>query len=88
MQITKGQLRQIITEEMENIANEEDEVETLVESYSAVYELDESNVSKDALIDFLEALDETKIPKLALEAFIANLPEEIVTPLLKEVVEE
>lgn len=88
MQITKGQLKQIISEEMENIANETDEVETLVEGYSASYELDEDHVSKDALIDFLEVLDETKIPKIALEAFISNLPEEIVVPLLKEVVEE
>lgn len=88
MQITKGQLKQIIAEEMENIANEADEVETLVESYSAAYEADESSVSKEALIDFLEILEEERIPKSALEAFINNLPEEIVTPLLKEVVEE
>jgi len=88
MQITKGQLKQIIAEELENIANEKDEVETLVEGYAAAYELDENTVSKEALIDFLEVLEETRIPKIALEAFVANLPEEIVSPLLKEVVEE
>lgn len=88
MQITKGQLKQIISEEMENIANENDEVETLVENYSASYQLDEDYVSKDALMDFLEVLEETKIPKIALEAFMNNLPEEVIIPLLKEVVEE
>jgi hypothetical protein len=88
MQITKGQLKKIITEEMENIEKEMDEVETLVESYSAAYEVDDESVSKEALIDFLEALDEQKIPKIALEAFMQNLPEEITAPLLKEVVEE
>lgn len=88
MQITKGQLKQIISEEMENISNEADEVETLIESYSSSYELDEDTVSKEALIDFLEVLEEQRIPKAALEAFMNNLPDEIVAPLLKEVVEE
>ena len=87
MQITKGQLRQIIAEEMDNVANEEDEVEILVESYSKVYKIDENHVSKESLIDFLEAIEETKIPKMAMEAFMANLPDEIVIPLLKEVME-
>lgn len=88
MQITKGQLKQIISEEMENISNEADEVETLIESYTASYEVDEESVSKEALIDFLEVIEEQRIPKAALEAFMNNLPEEMVAPLLKEVVEE
>jgi hypothetical protein len=88
MQITKGQLRQIITEEMENVSNESDEFETLVESYAASYEADEKTVSKEALIDFLEVIEEQHIPKAALEAFMNNLPEEIVAPLLKQVIEE
>jgi len=88
MQITKGKLREIIAEEMENVANEEDEVETLVEGYSRVYKIDEDHVSKESLIDFLEAISETKIPKMAMEAFMANLPEEIVVPLLKEIMED
>jgi uncharacterized Fe-S cluster-containing MiaB family protein len=88
MQITKGQLKQIIAEEMENIKNEADELETLIEGYSAAYEADDEFVSKEALIDFLEVLQEQKIPKVAFEAFMSNLPENIVTPLLKEVVED
>ena len=88
MQITKGELKQIIAEEVERVAKEKDEVETLVEGYVEAYQADDDHVSKEALIDFLEVLEETKIPKIALEAFISNLPEEIVTPLLKEVVEE
>lgn len=88
MQITKGKLKQIITEEMENVANENDELENLVENFSLSYEVDEESVSKEALIDFLEVIEETKIPKMALEAFMNHLPEEMVLSLLKEVVEE
>ena len=88
MQISKQKLKEIISEEIENIAEEADEVETLIESYTNVYEVDGDSVSKEALIDFLEVLEETKIPKVALEAFMNNLPEEMVAPLLKEVVEE
>jgi hypothetical protein len=88
MQITKKQLKQIISEEMENVANEADEIDVLVEGYSAAYESDEDFVSKEALIDFLEVLEEQRIPKIALEAFINNLPEEMVSPLLKEALED
>lgn len=78
----------MIQEEMENVSNELDEVETLVEGYSRSYEIDEDSVSKEALIDFLEVLEETKIPKIALEAFMSNLPEEMIAPLLKQVIED
>lgn len=89
MQLTRKQLKQIISEEVENVANEQDEVETLLEGYSNAYaEEDSEYVSKEALIDFLEVLEENKIPRSAFEAFMVNLPEEIVLPILKEVVEE
>lgn len=88
MQLTRKQLKQIISEEIENVANEADEVETLVESYSTAYESDEEYVSKEALIDFLEVMSENKIPKIAFEAFMNNLSEESVTPILKEALEE
>jgi len=88
MQITRGQLKQIISEEIENIASESDEVETLIEGYSASYTIDEDSISKEAIIDFLEVLQEEKIPKVAFEAFMSYLPEQMVAPLLKEVVEE
>ncbi len=90
MQLTRKQLKQIISEEIENVANEKDEVESLLEGYSASYEQEEESdfVSKQAVIDFLEVMSENKIPKIAFEAFMNNLPEESVTPILKEALEE
>ena len=77
-----------LSEEIENVANEPDEIETLLEGYSSSYEEDENYVSKEALIDFLEVMSENKIPKIAFEAFMNNLPEKDVTPVLKEALEE
>jgi hypothetical protein len=90
MQLTRKQLKQIISEEIENVANEKDEVESLLEGYSSSYEQEEESdfVSKQAVIDFLEVMSENKIPKIAFEAFMNNLPEESVTPILKEALEE
>jgi hypothetical protein len=88
MQLTRKQLKEIIAEEIEYVASEKDEYETLVESYYNSYEIDDDSVSKEALIDFLEVMEENKIPKAAFEAFMASMPEQISKPLLKEVVEE
>jgi len=88
MQITRKQLKQIISEEMEKISNEDDKLETLVENYAKDYATDEDNVSKQALIDFLEVMSESKIPKDAFISFMQNLPEESVTEILNEVVTE
>ena len=88
MQLTRKQLKQIISEEIENVANETDEVEALLEGYSDAYQADDEYVSKEALIDFLEVMKESKIPKIAFEAFMNNLEEESVTPILKEALEE
>lgn len=90
MQLTRKQLKQIISEEIEYVSNEKEEVETLVEGYSAAYNESEDSefVSKEAVIDFIEILEENKIPLEAFKAFVANLPEETVLPMLKEIVEE
>lgn len=90
MQITKGELKQIIAEEVQKVSNEKDEVETLVENYAYGYseDADAEFVSKDALIDFLEVLEESKIPREALEAFMENLPENVVKNILKDVLED
>lgn len=89
MQLTRKELKQIISEEIENVANEKDEVETLLENYSSSYEDSDSEyISKDALIDFLEVMSESKIPKAAFEAFMNNLPEDNISPILKEALEE
>jgi hypothetical protein len=87
MQISKKQLKQIISEEMDRVANEKDDLDTLLESYAADYEGDSDYVSKEALIDFLEVLQENKIPYSAFAAFMDNLPQETVTNILSEVVE-
>lgn len=90
MQITKGELKQIIAEEVQKVSSEKDEVETLVENYAYGYseDADAEFVSKDALIDFLEVLEESKIPREALEAFMENLPENVVKNILKDVLED
>ena len=88
MQITKKQLKQIISEEMETVASEKDELDTLLEGYAAGYEADEETVSKEALIDFLSVLEENRIPLAAYQAFMENLPQETVQPLLEEVLSE
>ncbi len=88
MQLTRKQLKQIISEEVEKISNEEDKLETLLESYVSDYDSNDDTVSKEALIDFLEVMEESKIPKEAFEAFMNNLPEETVTKILNEVITE
>ena len=90
MQITRGELKQIIAEEVQRVAEEKDEVQSLVEGYAHGYaeDADVEYVSKEAIIDFLEVLEETKIPREALEAFMENLPEETVSGILREVLED
>jgi hypothetical protein len=87
MQISKKQLKEIISEEMDKVANEKDKFETLLENYAADYNGTVETVSKEALIDFLEVLEENQIPYSAFAAFMENLPEETVTNILSEVVE-
>lgn len=88
MQISKKQLKQIISEEMVNVTNEKENMDALLEGYAAGYDSDEQTVSKEALIDFLSVLEENRIPLDAFNAFMDNLPEEMVTPILKEVLSE
>ena len=75
MQISKKQLKEIISED------------TLLEGYAAGYDANEQTVSKEALIDFLEVLSESTIPVSAFQAFMENLPEKMVSSILREVVE-
>jgi flagellar biosynthesis/type III secretory pathway chaperone len=72
---------------MEVVANEQDRLDTLLEGYAAGYDLQEDTVSKEALIDFLDVLQETRIPYSAFQAFMENLPESTVTQMLSEVVD-
>jgi uncharacterized membrane protein YheB (UPF0754 family) len=86
MQITRKQLKEIISEEMEKISEESDGLDTLLENYAAAYNSNEQYVDKQALIDFLEVMDGNKIPKDLFENFMHNLPEKSVTDILSEVV--
>lgn len=90
MQITRGELKKIIAEEVDRVASEKDEVETLVEGYCNGYAVDPDSeyVSKEAVIDFLEVLEESNIPRDAVEAFMQNLSENCVTGILREVLED
>ena len=87
MQISKKQLKQIISEEMETVASEADQLDTLLEGYAAGYEADEQTVSKEALVDFLNVLEESRIPLSAFQAFMENMPETSVAPILTEVLD-
>lgn len=87
MQISKKQLKQIISEEMETVANEKDKLDSLLEGYTAGYEADEQTVSKEALVDFLNVLEESRIPLSAFQAFMDNMPEQSVSAILSEVVD-
>lgn len=84
MQITRKQLKDIISEEMEKISEQGDRVDNLLENYTAGYDSDEEYVDKQALIDFLEVMEENKIPKDLFENFMQNLPEDLVTNILSE----
>jgi hypothetical protein len=86
MQLTRKQLKQIISEEIETVSNEQDKVESLLESYCAGYGSKKDTVPKEALIDFLEVLKESEIPYYAVKEFMASMPQKPVVELLSEVV--
>ena len=88
MQITKGELRKIIAEELERASDGPDEVETLTEGYAREYSVGSDTVSKEALIDFLEVLEEGVIPREAFDAFMENLPEHMIKDVLSDVLED
>ncbi len=89
MQISKDELRKIIREEVERSEREDVVLENLVESYAEAYaSSQEGYVSKESVVDFLEVLDENKIPVEALQAFLAFLPEDSVRGILREALED
>lgn len=88
MQITRGQLKQIISEELEKIESEEFEIDELLNEFAEIYsDSDSEYVTSDSVVDFLEALEETKIPKAALYAFMTALPQDKVKSILRESLE-
>lgn len=87
MQITRKQLKQIISEEVENLSEQADKLENLVEGFVNSYDNKDDFVDKQSLIDLLEIMEEGMIPKEAFEAFVSNLPEDSALKVLSEVVE-
>lgn len=87
MQITRKQLKQIISEEVEKLSEQSDKLETLFEGFVNSYENENEFVDKQSLIDLLEIMEEGMIPKEAFEAFLNNLPEDSAIKVLSEVVE-
>lgn len=88
MELTKKQLKQIISEEVEKISESKDSYQVLVENYADGYGADTDSVPKQALIDLLEVLEENQIPRDAFEAFMESLDESKVSAILKEVLSE
>lgn len=90
MDISKGRLREIINEELELSAKEDKELTRLMETYIEAYndgaKLD--TIPKEAVIDFLEVIEEERIPVEIFEAIVNNIPQKKIKSLLREVVEE
>jgi hypothetical protein len=86
MEITKGELKKIISEELEKIESEEFEIDNMLNEFVDIYSIEgyEDYVTSDSVADFMEALNETHIPKSALYAFLSALPQEKVKTILKE----
>lgn len=87
MQITRKQLKQIISEEVESLSEQADKLENLVEGFVNSYDNKDDFVDKQSLIDLLEIMEEGMIPKEAFEAFVNSLPEDSAVKVLSEVVE-
>jgi hypothetical protein len=89
MEITKGRLREIISEELELSSKEDKELSRLMESYIEAYNdgVKVDTVPKEAVVDFLEVLDAERLPVEIFEAIVNNIPHKTIKKILKEVVE-
>ncbi len=89
MEITKGRLREIISEELELSSKEDKELSRLMESYIEAYNdgLKVDTVPKEAVVDFLEVLDAERLPVEIFEAIVNHIPQKTIKKILKEVVE-
>ena len=89
MEITKGRLREIISEELESSSKEDKEITRLMETYIEAYNdgVKMDTVPKEAVIDFLEVLEEERVPVEIFEAIMNNIPQKKIKSILKEVVE-
>lgn len=87
MQITKKQLKQLISEEAEKLSEDTAKLNKLVEGYVAGYGGNDDTVPKEALIDLLEVLEEDAIPRYAFDQLVESMNDEKVSELLSEVLE-
>jgi len=89
MQISKSRLQEIIKEELEMSEREDKELTRLMENYVEAYNDGSrlSTVPKEAVIDFLEVLEESRLPVETFEAIINTLSEKKIKKMLREVVE-
>ena len=89
MEITKGRLREIISEELELSSKEDKELSRLMESYIEAYNdgVKVDTVPKEAVVDFLEVLDAERLPVEIFEAIVNHIPQKTIKKILKEVVE-
>lgn len=89
MEITKGRLREIISEELESSSKEDKEITRLMETYIEAYNdgVKMDTVPKEAVIDFLEVLEEERVPVEIFEAIMNNIPQKKIKSILREVVE-
>ena len=89
MEITKGRLREIISEELESSSKEDKEITRLMETYIEAYNdgVKMDTVPKEAVIDFLEVLEEERVPVEIFEAIMNNIPQKKIKNILREVVE-
>ena len=84
MQIPKLQVKKIISEELEKLHSEDVHIDSLLEEFLSAYSLNEDYVSKDALIDLLEMIEEEEIPKAAIAQLFEFLPKGKFTEVLEE----
>lgn len=87
MQITKKQLKQLISEEAEKLSEDTAKLNKLVEGYVAGYGGNDDAVPKEALIDLLEVLEEDTIPRYAFDQLVESMNDQKVSELLSEVLE-
>jgi len=89
MEITKARLKQIIEEEIEMSAKEDRELTSLMESYIEAYNdgVKKDTISKEAIVDFLDMLQEQELPIEIFESIVNSVSESKIKGLLQEVVE-
>lgn len=90
MKLTKGEVKKIISEELEKIKSEDSDHDSLVEEFSSVYTVKENKdfVDKEAVIDLLNLLEENTIPADVFKLVVDCFPQQTINKVLKEALEK